>query len=404
MDQTSPTPIAAPQGENTKQHAVRFHGRGAEYFGIWIVNILLTIITLGIYSAWAKVRTKRYFYGNTELDENRFDYLATPVQILIGRIIAVVLVSLWAWMSSFEPLAATLLLVALGLVFPVLMVRNLRFDMRMTRYRNIRFNFVASYKEAYKVFLLKPAMAYLAMLLGIVLLVLISKVSSVLAGLLSLPLLFIGGPVLFAWVNKHFSQFIVQHTYYGNQRFDAQLDTRKFASVSLKTLFCGVLAFLVLSIVLVLIAWAGGMMSGLAELSSSLDQSTSPKAASGFISVLVLAWFVMIVVGFYVHAYYFAHIRNYVFSQTRLEQTIQLRSAMTPMGFAMLIITNLLMVICSLGLARPWAAVRYNRYLSDATAVEGDLSLAAAQDTNDEQSSAIADEVTQAFDLDIGII
>jgi Zn-dependent protease with chaperone function len=29
------------------------------------VNLFLTIVTLGIYPAWAKVRKKRYLYGNT---------------------------------------------------------------------------------------------------------------------------------------------------------------------------------------------------------------------------------------------------------------------------------------------------------------------------------------------------
>jgi len=33
-----------------------FHGTGREYFKIWIVNLVLTIATLGIYAAWAKVR------------------------------------------------------------------------------------------------------------------------------------------------------------------------------------------------------------------------------------------------------------------------------------------------------------------------------------------------------------
>ncbi len=44
----------------------KFHGNASEYFGIWIVNILLTIITLSLYAPWAKVRRLRYFYGNTE--------------------------------------------------------------------------------------------------------------------------------------------------------------------------------------------------------------------------------------------------------------------------------------------------------------------------------------------------
>ena len=44
--------------------SLEFRGKTGEFFGIWIVNVFLTIITLGIYSAWAKVRTNRYFYGN----------------------------------------------------------------------------------------------------------------------------------------------------------------------------------------------------------------------------------------------------------------------------------------------------------------------------------------------------
>ncbi|MFT6387486.1 MAG: hypothetical protein ACJAUP_000857 [Cellvibrionaceae bacterium] len=42
---------------------LRFEGKGFEYFKIWMVNILLTIVTLGLYYPWAKVRHLRYFYG-----------------------------------------------------------------------------------------------------------------------------------------------------------------------------------------------------------------------------------------------------------------------------------------------------------------------------------------------------
>ncbi|MBT9430766.1 DUF898 family protein, partial [Candidatus Symbiopectobacterium endolongispinus] len=71
------------------KHAVVFHGKSGEYFLIWLVNALLTTITLGIYSAWATVRTCRYFYGNTEINGDRFDYHAEPIQILKGRIIVI---------------------------------------------------------------------------------------------------------------------------------------------------------------------------------------------------------------------------------------------------------------------------------------------------------------------------
>ena len=82
---------AETEGTFLRKSAVNFHGTGKEFFSIWIVNLLLTIVTLGIYSAWAKVRTNRYLYGNLEIDGHRFAYLAEPLQILKGRIISAIL-------------------------------------------------------------------------------------------------------------------------------------------------------------------------------------------------------------------------------------------------------------------------------------------------------------------------
>src|ERR1700730_5174402 len=70
---------------------LHFTGRGAEYFGIWIVNLLLTIVTLGIYSAWARVRRLQYFYRHTEVAGSSFDFHGSPIRILIGRVVALVM-------------------------------------------------------------------------------------------------------------------------------------------------------------------------------------------------------------------------------------------------------------------------------------------------------------------------
>src|ERR1051326_346313 len=73
--------------ETPTAHTARFvfHGDAREYFRIWIVNALLSVCTLGIFSAWASVRTRRYLRGNTELLGHRFDYTADPRGILTGR-------------------------------------------------------------------------------------------------------------------------------------------------------------------------------------------------------------------------------------------------------------------------------------------------------------------------------
>ena len=71
--------ITSPSGGQPL--SFQFTGSGFEYFKIWIVNLCLTVITLGIYSAWAKVRRNRYFYGNTQLAGDAFEYLANPISI-----------------------------------------------------------------------------------------------------------------------------------------------------------------------------------------------------------------------------------------------------------------------------------------------------------------------------------
>ena len=58
-------PAAGPACEPI---SFQFKGRAGEYFRIWIVNTLLSVVTLGVYSAWAKVKRLRYFYGSTFLD------------------------------------------------------------------------------------------------------------------------------------------------------------------------------------------------------------------------------------------------------------------------------------------------------------------------------------------------
>ncbi len=90
MDQNpaSESPLQSPAAGAPEQ--LRFTGSGAEYFGIWIVNLLLTIVTLGIYSAWAKVRRLQYFYRHTEVAGSSFDFHGSPTRILIGRVIALV--------------------------------------------------------------------------------------------------------------------------------------------------------------------------------------------------------------------------------------------------------------------------------------------------------------------------
>lgn len=163
---------ALPAGERLNPSAPRrvpmeFTGTGGEYFGIWIINVVLTILTLGIYSAWAKVRTRKYFYGHSILDGNGFQYLANPLTILKGRIIAFAALVIWQLTSNFMPLVSFLLLLLFIPVLPWVLSRSLRFNAINTSYRGVRFNFVGDYWGAAKVVLLWPFVSAITFSLGL---------------------------------------------------------------------------------------------------------------------------------------------------------------------------------------------------------------------------------------------
>jgi uncharacterized membrane protein YjgN (DUF898 family) len=133
--------------------ALTFTGSGGEYFRIWIVNLLLTIVTFGIYSAWAKVRRVQYFDRNTALDGAAFDFHGKPLAILKGRILALVLVAGYQFAFGFSLTAGLAVFGALLLVLPWLLRAALRFRLHNTSWRGLRFAFTGTTEGAYIAFL-----------------------------------------------------------------------------------------------------------------------------------------------------------------------------------------------------------------------------------------------------------
>lgn len=90
MDQT-PTipasPAVAPAGET---QAV-FDGRRWPLFRLLLVNILLTVVTVGIYRFWAKTRVRRFFWRHTRLLGDPLEYVGTGSELFVGFLVAIVI-------------------------------------------------------------------------------------------------------------------------------------------------------------------------------------------------------------------------------------------------------------------------------------------------------------------------
>ncbi|HEY6967469.1 MAG TPA: YjgN family protein [Burkholderiales bacterium] len=121
--------------------ALQFAGSAGEYFRIWIVNLCLTVVTLGLYSPWAKVRRKRYFYGCTRFEGSAFEYTGNPVAILKGRLIVLAIFALYSLSQQVLPLLSFALLAAIFALLPWIIQRALQFNARNSLHRNVRFGF-----------------------------------------------------------------------------------------------------------------------------------------------------------------------------------------------------------------------------------------------------------------------
>ena len=54
--------------------AIRFTGNWREYLPIAATNVLLIIVTLGIYRFWAAARQRRYLWSRTEVIDDRLEW------------------------------------------------------------------------------------------------------------------------------------------------------------------------------------------------------------------------------------------------------------------------------------------------------------------------------------------
>lgn len=128
---------------------ITFTGSGSEYFRIWIVNLLLIVVTLGLYWPWAKVRRQRYFWGNTLVDGDPLGFHGDPKQMFKGWVLVALLFAAYNWAGSFSAVAGALAFVALGALWPALWRSSMCFRMANTSWRGLRMRFVGSLRDAY---------------------------------------------------------------------------------------------------------------------------------------------------------------------------------------------------------------------------------------------------------------
>lgn len=353
---TAPGPAVAAEGSATPPVNFQFTGSGGEYFRIWIVNLLLTVLTLGIYSAWAKVRKLKYFYRNTEVADSRFDYHGDPVAILKGRFIAIALLLAYKYGFTFSATLGLATAALLAALLPWLIRNSMRFRLRNSSYRGIRFGFKGSPLGAYYVFLVGTIASFAT--------------------------LYALGPFFHQRLKRY------QHDYstFGHLQSSFHAGPAQFYKLYLKAL--GV------------IFGAGALLgllaaAGFGALGKSGGSAMLPVALAG---------------GFALYALFILAFAPYV--NSRLQNLIWNHTSLGPHRFRCeqsarqlfwIYLSNLLGVVLTAGFFMPWASVRLARYKAQSLSLIPDGSLDEAVAVPEPDGSAAGQEATEFFDIDISL-
>lgn len=376
-----------------------FDGSGAAFFRIWIVNLFLTIVTLGIYIPWAKVRTRRYFYHATRLNGRAFDYTASPLKLLLGYVIvavALISFSLAEFIAIWVPIVLYLIFVC---VFPWVRWKSLRFFAANSTYRHLAMHFRGTKSGAYISYLGMPLLAVATL------------------GLLA------------PW-----ALFKARAYVYGNMRYgDAVSEFRGRVGYFYKACIFPFLGLILLIFLLGTVPIIAGSLMSMGESGQDRTETEpvsevaeaaepaveeeddfDPKAFEAMLENLPRSAMVMIFFG--VAAIYFfmlitfivirVLLLNYCWSETHFKTSagdVSFRSRIHPARYIWILASNVLLTALTLGIFIPFAMVRIHRYRLECLDVIGSERLDSVRGLAPEEVGALGESASDWLDIDFGL-
>ncbi len=339
-----------------------FNGAGGSLFGIQIVNVFLTLLSLGLYHFWAKVRVRKYMFSQTQYAGDRFAYHGTGRELLVGFARASLVFGLPYALLTFVPefwdlgswvkTAAQWSGAALIFLFvPLAVISARRYRLSRTSWRGIRFSFRGRTWDFLKLMLKGTILT--ALTLG----------------------------AYYPYFQVERQRFLISHAYFGNRAF----------------CFHGHGSGLVPSYVAVLLG-----TPALLTIALVLAAVARPISSEWFVLWTLLPYFFMALTIGPLWLWFLARKHRYFWSHTTLGPA-QCRSTVSGRGLLNLQVENLFLLILTLGFAWTWATVRTTRfYLSNLT-LTGSIDLGALhQDTHavHPTGEGLADLLDVGFEMD----
>lgn len=352
----SPSPIPVP-----RVLEIRFTGSGSEYFRIWAVNLLLILVTLGLYLPFAKARRIRYFYANTLVDGQALSFHGDPWKMFRGFLLLVVLMGAYTFAGRLSSTAAFIAFLILCAVWPALWRASLQFRLGNTSWRGLRMRFDAPLKGAY----LACAPTYLPAIAMVVagLLLAPDEVEPAQHFTVAMGLNMVGALLLMLLMPWSFALFKrYQHNGYRIAGQEAHIDmsSGRVYLLSLKLVGVAIGSALLAGLVLGLLAF------GVFAVTGFRPNTSSPFTQAGFMAIGLLVYLLVFAV---VLPYGAARMQNLAWNGTR-SAALTFRSELRFRSLFALTLKNWLLTALTLSLYRPFAAVATAKLRLEAVTID----------------------------------
>ena len=332
VDQEAIQSEGAQRLGSTRQKTV-FHGTGGTLFGIHLVNTLLTLVTLGIYYYWAKVRVRTFLFSQTEFAGDRFSYHGSARELLNGAMkaglvfgvpyyllsnVGLFLESNMATQISLQAAASLLLL----LFIPVAIASARRYRLSRTAWRGIRFSFQGTTLDFLKLWL--SGYFLTAVTLGL----------------------------YYPYFSTKKHAFLTAHSYFGSEPFTFSGDGAVLFRPFLKMYLLAVTVAIIVGLGLFsFIEW---------PLQNIADPETLGSLVFGAIACLMIGALVFRLLWLP----YSLIEQRFFWEQTSIGSA-RFLLPITIWPYLKLKLGNLLFMVCTLGLAWPWTTIRNIRFITD---------------------------------------
>lgn len=356
--QPEPKPMPSVQQGGkvvVKANRISYSGQLGDVYKIWLLNIFLTVITLGIYSFWGKTRMRRYITGSFQVGGDNFEYTGTGKELFIGFLkVFPFFLLLSVGLQFLPPYAAIIVYLPVMYLIPVAIYMSMRYRLNRLTWRGIRGRLTGS---AFRY----GGFALWRMFINIITLGIMIPASDIAT-----------------------YGYMMNRAGFGNIRAKFEGKSAGLVGIHIATLV-GAVVVLFASFGLAGILSAGAMTGG----------GAGAFAGLGAVAVMLGIFLAILIRSFYHAALQREQMRGLTLGHVRFK--------FTGTGYDMfrLRLVNLLLVVFTLGLAMPVVIQRNMRFMEKHVIIGGDLNSAELMQAAQEKG-AVGEGLDDLLGLDAG--